>query len=57
MDDRPIGVPDSGLGGLTTVRELCRLLPEEDIVHFLGTPDGYLTAAAPETIVNTRGRT
>ena len=27
MDDRPIGVFDSGLGGLTTVRELCRLLP------------------------------
>ena len=34
MDDRPIGVFDSGLGGLTTVRELCRLLPEEDIVYF-----------------------
>ncbi len=33
MDDRPIGVFDSGLGGLTTVRELCRL-PEEDIVYF-----------------------
>ena len=28
MDGRPIGVFDSGLGGLTTVRELCRLLPE-----------------------------
>lgn len=34
MDERPIGVFDSGLGGLTTVRELCRLLPEEDIVYF-----------------------
>ena len=30
LDTRPIGVFDSGLGGLTAVRELCRLLPGED---------------------------
>lgn len=30
----PIGVFDSGLGGLTAVRELRRLLPGEDIVYF-----------------------
>ncbi len=35
MDQRPIGVFDSGLGGLTAVRRLRQLLPEEDIV-FLG---------------------
>lgn len=34
MDMRPIGVFDSGLGGLTAVRELMRLLPVEDIVYF-----------------------
>lgn len=34
MDNRPIGVFDSGLGGLTTVRELRRLLPAEDIIYF-----------------------
>lgn len=34
MDKRPIGVFDSGLGGLTSVRELRRLLPGEDIVYF-----------------------
>ena len=33
-DSRPIGVFDSGLGGLTVVRELKRLLPNEDIVYF-----------------------
>lgn len=33
-DKRPIGVFDSGLGGLTVVKELCRYLPEEDIVYF-----------------------
>ena len=34
MDTRPIGVFDSGLGGLTTVRELRRIMPFEDIVYF-----------------------
>lgn len=34
MSDKPIGVFDSGLGGLTAVKELRRLLPGEDIVYF-----------------------
>lgn len=34
MDPRPIGVFDSGLGGLTAVRELAALLPGEDILYF-----------------------
>ena len=34
MDRRPIGVFDSGLGGLTAVRELARLMPEEELVYF-----------------------
>jgi glutamate racemase len=34
MDNRPIGVFDSGLGGLTAVRELRRLLPNENIIYF-----------------------
>ena len=34
MDRRPIGVFDSGLGGLTAVRELARLMPEEDLIYF-----------------------
>lgn len=33
-DDRPIGVFDSGLGGLSVVRHLLSLLPHEDIVYF-----------------------
>lgn len=32
-DERPIGVFDSGLGGLTVVRELLRLMPHERIVY------------------------
>lgn len=34
MDNRSIGVFDSGLGGLTTVKELRELLPHEDIIYF-----------------------
>ncbi len=34
MRSLPIGVFDSGLGGLTVVRELVRALPEEPIVYF-----------------------
>lgn len=33
-DNRPIGVFDSGLGGLTVVKELINTLPFEDIVYF-----------------------
>ncbi len=34
MDKRPIGVFDSGLGGLSTVRAMKKLLPNEDIIYF-----------------------
>lgn len=34
MDRRAIGVFDSGLGGLTAVRELRRLLPREKLIYF-----------------------
>ena len=33
MGCRPIGVFDSGLGGLTTIKELIKLLPGEDIIY------------------------
>ena len=34
MDNRPIGIFDSGLGGLTVVKALKELLPNESIVYF-----------------------
>lgn len=34
MDNRPIGIYDSGIGGLTGLRALRRLLPKEDYVFF-----------------------
>ncbi len=32
--DRPIGIFDSGIGGLTVAQEITRLLPDEQIVYF-----------------------
>ncbi len=34
MNQRPIGVFDSGVGGLTVVKELMRCMPHENIVYF-----------------------
>ena len=34
MNPRPIGVFDSGLGGLTAVRQLRQLMPSEHIIYF-----------------------
>ena len=34
MDNRPIGIFDSGLGGLTVVKAVKELLPNESIIYF-----------------------
>ena len=51
MDHRPIGVFDSGLGGLTAARELMRLLPQEDIIYFGDTARVPYGVRSPETIL------
>lgn len=51
MDRRPIGVFDSGLGGLTAVRELRRLLPGEDLIYFGDTGRVPYGSRSPETIL------
>ena len=43
MNNKPIGVFDSGLGGLTAVKELLKVLPYENIIYF-ETPDVFLMA-------------
>jgi len=40
MDERPIGVFDSGVGGLTVVRSLIDLLPRENLIYFGDTGRG-----------------
>ena len=51
MDKRAIGVFDSGMGGLTTVRELERRLPHEDIIYFGDTGRVPYGSRSPETIL------
>lgn len=34
MDNRPIGIFDSGIGGLTVLREICNILPDENTIYF-----------------------
>lgn len=51
MDRRPIGVFDSGLGGLTAVKQLMALLPGEDIVYFGDTGRVPYGSRSRETII------
>ena len=51
MDNRPIGVLDSGLGGLTSVQELHRQLPEEKVIYYGDTARTPYGSKSPETIV------
>ena len=50
MDARAIGVFDSGLGGLSVVRELQKALPHERIVYFGDTGRVPYGTRSPETI-------
>ena len=51
MDTRPIGVFDSGLGGLTAVETLRRILPEEELVYFGDTARVPYGSRSRETIL------
>lgn len=51
MDNRPIGVFDSGLGGLTAVHSLWKILPEEDLIYFGDTARVPYGGRSKETIL------
>ena len=51
MDARPIGVFDSGLGGLTTVKKLTELMPGEDIIYLGDTGRVPYGSRSRETIL------
>ncbi len=51
FDNRPIGVFDSGLGGLTSVRALEEILPHENIIYFGDTGRVPYGTRSGETIV------
>lgn len=48
---RPIGVFDSGIGGLTVVRALRRRLPHEEIIYFGDTARVPYGPKSPETVI------
>ena len=47
---KPIGVFDSGIGGLTVVRALMKQLPHENIVYFGDTARVPYGSKSPETV-------
>jgi glutamate racemase len=49
--DAPIGVFDSGIGGLTVVRELMRQLPNESIIYFGDTARVPYGPKSPDTVL------
>ena len=51
MNKGAIGVFDSGLGGLTAVKELIKILPEENIIYFGDTSRVPYGAKSRDTII------
>ena len=51
VDNRPIGVFDSGIGGLTVLKEIVEQLPGEDIVYFGDTARIPYGTRSKETVV------
>ncbi len=54
-DPRPIGVFDSGIGGLTVVKALRDLLPNEDICYLGDTARVPYGPKSPETVQHGTG--
>jgi len=50
MNNRPIGIFDSGVGGLTVVKEIFKFLPQEEIVYLGDTARVPYGAKSPESV-------
>lgn len=51
QSDRPIGIFDSGVGGLTVYREICRCLPQENVIYLGDTARVPYGTKSTETVV------
>ena len=51
MSNRPIGVFDSGLGGLTVLKEINKILPNENIVYFGDTARVPYGSRSKDTVI------
>jgi len=56
MNNRPIGVFDSGLGGLTMIKKLTELLPGEDLIYLGDTGRVPYGSRSRETIIKYAGQ-
>ena len=50
MDDRPIGIFDSGVGGLTSINAFSEVLPFESILYFGDTARAPYGSKSPDTV-------
>ena len=51
-DDRPIGVLDSGLGGISVLRELVKLMPGEDFLYYGDSANAPYGTRVPEEVID-----
>ena len=51
-DNRPIGVLDSGLGGISVLRELVKLMPGEDFIYYGDSANAPYGTRTPEEVIN-----
>lgn len=56
-DKRPIGIFDSGIGGLTVLKELLQALPHENFIYFADTANLPYGEKSPEQIIDYARRT
>ena len=50
MDNRPIGFFDSGVGGITSIPHVMKMMPDEKIIFFGDTARTPYGSKSPETI-------
>ena len=51
MDNRPIGMFDSGVGGMTVFKELISVMPNEDVIYIGDTASFPYGSKSKETII------
>ena len=51
-DNRPIGVLDSGLGGISVLRELVKLMPGEAFLYYGDSANAPYGTRTPEEVID-----
>lgn len=51
-DNRPIGVLDSGLGGISVLRELVKLMPGEEFIYYGDSANAPYGTRTPEEVID-----